>query len=98
MFKIKADILPLQTQEAANIKKDLVTFGKKVKDFRQEFLSNLPFEYHGEQSFEKIHLAYGQIDEYYLKLTKIKQEANDFNNLEKLFELEQSHYKELRDC
>jgi hypothetical protein len=33
-------------------------------------------------------LAYGLIDEYHLKLSKIKYEALEFNNLEKLFELE----------
>jgi len=69
-----------------------------VKAFRQEFLSTLPFDYNGQQSFEVINMAYGLIDEYHLKLSNIKKEANDFNNLEKLFELEQSEYKELRDC
>lgn len=43
-------------------------------------------------------MAYGLIDQYYEKLQQIRKEASDFNNLEKLFELEQSHYKELRDC
>jgi hypothetical protein len=33
-------------------------------------------------------MAYSMIDEYHIKLTKIKQEAMEFNNLEKLFELE----------
>lgn len=58
----------------------------------------MPFDYQGTQSFEIINMSYGLIDEYHLKLSKIKQEALDFNNLEKLFELEQSEYKELRDC
>lgn len=43
-------------------------------------------------------MSYGLIDDYHLKLSKIKNEAAEFNNLEKLFELEQSEYKELRDC
>jgi hypothetical protein len=37
VFKIKADILPLQTQEAINIKKRLDVFSKKVKEFRTNF-------------------------------------------------------------
>ena len=45
-----------------------------------------------------INLSYNLVDEYQLKLAEIKREANEFNNLEKLFELEQSEYKELRDC
>lgn len=98
MFKIKADILPLQTQEAANIKKRLDKFGKKVKEFRKLFLETLPFDYNGNFSFDMINLSYNLIDEYQLKLAEIKREANEFNNLEKLFELEQSEYKELRDC
>ena len=45
-----------------------------------------------------INMSYNLVDEYHLKLSEIKREANEFNNLEKLFELEQSEYKELRDC
>jgi hypothetical protein len=33
-------------------------------------------------------MAYGLIDEYNIKLSKIKSEAAEYNNLEKLFELE----------
>lgn len=62
MFKIKADILPLQTQEAANIKKDLVGFGKKVKVFRQDFLTTCPFDYSNAESFQQISNAYALID------------------------------------
>jgi hypothetical protein len=78
----------LQTQEAANIKKRLDGFGKKVKEFRKNFLETLPFDYNGNYTFDMINMSYNLVDEYHLKLSEIKREANEFNNLEKLFELE----------
>jgi hypothetical protein len=49
-----------------------VIFGKKVKDFRQEFLATLPFDYKNEDSFKLISNAYALIDQYFIKLTQIK--------------------------
>ena len=34
---VKEQILPLQNQEAGNIKQDLVTFALRVNEFRKEF-------------------------------------------------------------
>lgn len=45
---IKEAILPLQNQEAGNIKKTLSDFARKVNEFRIEFQSHCP--YHVEDS------------------------------------------------
>lgn len=88
VFKIKADILPLQTQEAINIKKRLDVFVKKIKEFRTNFQAVLPFNYNIGMTLDDINGSYAMIDQYFKKLTEINQEARDFNQLEKLFELE----------
>lgn len=61
-------------------------------------MAKLPFNYSDDYTIEKINQSYALIDQYYTKLTEINSEANAFNNLEKLFELEQSEYKQLREC
>lgn len=60
-----------------------------MKEFRALFNSSLPFDYTASKdAFKIIDMSYALIDEYHMKLSKIKQEAADFNGLEKLFELE----------
>jgi len=51
-------------------------------------LAKLPYNYSDDYTIEKINQSYALIDQYYTKLTEINSEANAFNNLEKLFELE----------
>ena len=92
VFKVKAEILPLQTRETIEIKNRLEKFSKKVIVFRQEFLDNLPFRYHENDPFESINYSYDLIDQYYSKRLEIENEAQQYNNLEKLFELEKSGY------
>jgi dynein heavy chain len=65
----------------------------KAQDFRKEFLGNLPFTYDEQMSTEEINYSYTKIDEFYQKLKVIEKEAHDYNQLEKLFELEKSGYK-----
>ena len=98
VFKIKAEILPLQVEETTNIKKRLDEFSQKVIDFRAEFLKNMPFNYDDSYDLPKIDRSYVVINEYYAKLMKIEAERNEYNNLEKLFELEKTNYKQLREC
>ena len=47
---------------------------------------------------EKVKSAYKIIDDYSAKIDEIKLEANKFNDLENLFELEKTKYKSLREC
>lgn len=98
VFKIKADILPLQVEETINIKKRLDEFSIKVSDFRNDFLKKMPFNYDDNYDTLKIDKSYVVINEYYSHLQKIESERNVYNNLERLFELEKTNYKQLREC
>lgn len=87
VFKVKADIIPLQAEETQNIKRDLDVFMKEVEAFRKEFLAKLPFDYTESMTYENINNAYDTIMVYYNKLIAIEARAQEYNNLEKLFEL-----------
>jgi len=87
VFKVKADIIPLQTEETYNIKKDLDIFMKEVEVFRKDFLAHLPFDYTESMSYDNINSSYDVIMEYYKKLLVMESKAAEYNNLEKLFEL-----------
>lgn len=94
---VKENILPLQTQESKNIKDKLATFTKKVDVFRTEFQKSCP--YHVETSSpELIDSAYETIAEYYRRTNELDEEAKDLNNLETLFDIQKSTYKQLKDC
>lgn len=44
-------------------------------------------------SNDEVSYSYVKIDNYYKKLKEIEKEAFDYNQLERLFELEKSGYK-----
>lgn len=60
---------------------------KEVELFRKEFLQKLPFDYTESMGYENINNAYDTIMSYYHKLIAMESRAQDYNNLEKLFEL-----------
>ena len=45
-----------------------------------------------------VNKSYDQIQDYQQKLQEIEKEANDFTDLEKLFELQKTDYKQIKDC
>jgi len=49
-------------------------------------------------STETIENAYFSISEYYFKVQDIENEAKELNNLETLFDMQKSTYKQLKDC
>jgi dynein heavy chain len=51
-----------------------------------------------ETSAEIIDKAYEQISEFYEETCKLEDEAKELNNLETLFDLQRSSYKQLKDC
>ena len=94
---VKEQILPLQNQEAGNIKDRLLKFNVQMLEFREEFQKACP--YHVDQSSAEItSAAYGTISAYLEKTCTFEEEAKNYNNLETLFELQKSGYKQLRDC
>ena len=95
--QVKEAILPLQSQEAGNIKKTLSDFANKVNEFRVKFQQNCP--YHVEDSSPAIiNAAYETISDYYDQTLALEEEAKNLNNLETLFDLQKSTYKQLKDC
>jgi len=92
-FEVKAAILPLQTQETNNVKRTIDAFRSRVETFRSEFLKCCPFSDDWE-----VEAAYKEIDAYHHKVLAIDKESKEYNNLETLFELQTSGYRQLRDC
>lgn len=94
---VKEQILPLQTQEGTNIKKQLDEFSITVSKFREEFQKKCP--YHDKDTTnEIINNAYQTISEFYDRTIELEMQAKRYNNLETLFELQKSGYSELKDC
>jgi dynein heavy chain len=90
-------ILPIQKKEAENIKSAVRDFRMRVDDFRQEFRENCP--YHVTDSTpEAITAAYAVIDTYHSKTTEMIDESARLRNLEGLFDLTNSKFKQLDDC
>jgi dynein heavy chain len=97
MGPVKEQILPLQNQEAGNIKQRLSKFNVQVQEFRIDFQNNCP--YHIDKSSpEIIDTSYGCIGEYFEKTTSLEDEAKTLNNLETLFDMQKSSYKANKDC
>ena len=91
-FKKKEEIQPIQNSMAESISMDVKKFAGKVKRFRTMFRQNCPFSFHGPSSE-----AYKMIDEQEKNLQAVEKEAEDFHDLEELFELSESSYSELVD-
>lgn len=98
VIQIKTNILTLQQKETEALKKKIEQFSGKVKEFRQAFLQEAPFVFHLTMTTSDVDQAYKTIDEHYIRLERIKKEAAEFNELENLFELEQTKYKSLQEC
>jgi dynein heavy chain len=82
-----------QDAEAAQIKEDTGQFEAKVTQFRDKFQQIPPFSYD-----MPIDQAYEQLDRWDLNLTNIEEEATGLRNLQELFDLNPSEFKELKDC
>lgn len=75
----------------------MADFAKKVHEFRIKFQNNCP--YHVEDSStEIINHAYHTISDFYNQTCELEEEAKQLNNLETLFDLQKSSYKQLKDC
>jgi dynein heavy chain len=94
---IKGKILPIMTKEAENIKSEVRGFRLKVDDYRQEFREACPMHVQ-ESSKEIIQASYDKIEEYYVKTQEMAKESERLQNLETLFSLTASKFKQLDDC
>jgi len=94
---VKEAILPLQNQEAGNIKKKLLDFQKKVAEFRIKFQQQCPYNI-DQSSIAIIDSSYNLITDFYNQTLEMEEEAKALNNLETLFDIQKSTYKPLKDC
>ena len=98
VIQVKTNILDLQQKETESLKEEIRTFFKKVTDFRKEFLEKAPFKFTLNSEISDVKQSYKLIAEYREKVAEIKLEAGKYNDLENLFELERTKYKNLTEC
>ena len=96
-FDVKEQILPLQSEEVLKIRNKIDIFAEELQNFCREFREKCPFDPANAVAGE-YDLSYDTMNEYYNKTLAIRQKANDFNDLELLFDMQMSSYRELKEC
>eukprot|EP00736_Rhodelphis_marinus_P010572 Rmarinus@m.9666 len=97
-FNAKERLNPLQTAEAEKIKQKGERFNDEVRSFREGFMGNkkgvtgAPFAFN-----ERTDDAYKVLDSFNHELQKLEGKSNKFNELQTLFELNVSSYREIKD-
>jgi dynein heavy chain len=89
-FKTKEDILPFQIESINSLKIDVENFYYSVRAFRGDFRANAPFKFSGTGS-----QAYQILGTYADALDNLELEVTRFNELEDLFELQESSFCEI---
>eukprot|EP00929_Paragymnodinium_shiwhaense_P077084 TRINITY_DN3967_c0_g3_i3.p1 TRINITY_DN3967_c0_g3~~TRINITY_DN3967_c0_g3_i3.p1 ORF type:complete len:4541 (+),score=1544.66 TRINITY_DN3967_c0_g3_i3:127-13749(+) len=95
-FEEKEKILDLQRIEMGKIRNKIDKFADEVRSFRAVFLEECPFGAHNAETRE-YDLSYAKLDEYHLKTMEICACAQEYNNLELLFDMVQSNYRALKE-
>ena len=91
-FIKKEDIMQIQQKENDSLKLKLEEFFMSIREFRNKFRGQAPFNFGGSPVE-----AYLLLDEHARELTQKITEAKRFNELEELFELQVSKYPETND-
>ncbi|KAF4726241.1 hypothetical protein FOZ62_001950 [Perkinsus olseni] len=91
-FDEKEKILPLQSAEMLKIRRKIDAFAGEVAEYRSTFLRECPFA--AEHTYEE---AYGKLDDFYERTMAMVERAKEYNNLELLFDMAMSGYRELKD-
>merc|ERR1719424_2375315 len=93
-FEEKEKILDLQKIEMGKIRNKIDKFAEEVREFRSEFLRECPF---GEANAvaQDYDISYNVLDIYHGKTMEICEHAQEYNNLELLFDMVQSNYRDL---
>jgi dynein heavy chain len=93
-FEEKEKILDLQKVQMGKEKEKIDKFAEEVTDFRKEFLRECPFDSTNAEAGD-YDASYLVLDKYHEETDKISARAKDFNNLELLFDMVQSNYRDL---
>jgi dynein heavy chain len=91
-FDVKEQILPLRAKEIGKIRSQIDEFTVTVEEYRKEFCEKCPFV--PEFTYAE---AYETIDTYQEKTQEISENARGFNNLERLFDIAVSGYRQLKE-
>ncbi|CAM9131888.1 unnamed protein product, partial [Ectocarpus fasciculatus] len=91
-FKKKEEIMPMQTREVDSLKTSLEAFFLSMREFRNGFRGNAPFNFNGTPA-----QACEMLQTHAMELVIKEREAKRFNELEELFELQVSRYPEIND-
>jgi dynein heavy chain len=93
----KEKILPLQNEESIKIRNKIDAFGDEVQAFRKKFQNECPFDETNavNKDYEK---SYDVINEYYTLTLEISDKAKEYNDLELLFDMQMSNYRDLKEC
>jgi len=83
----------LQDQEAGKIKDDTSAFEGRVQKFRQQFMQIASFQFG-----LAIDEAYDNLDQWDYNLRETEEAAHQLRELQELFDLNPSDFKELKDC
>jgi dynein heavy chain len=94
---MKETILPMRNEETLKIRNRIDVFAEEVAAFRTEFLSKCPFDSDFAIS-EEFDDVYQILNDYYHKVGEIKGRAEEYNDLELLFDMQGSNYRAIRDC
>lgn len=98
VITVKTNILELQQKETQALKQRVQQFATEITSFRTEFKEQAPFKLSLKNGTEDVRQAYQVIESYHNCIEEKKKEAAKFRDLENLFELERTKYKELNDC
>lgn len=93
-FTEKEKILPLQSEEVLKIRNKIDEFAEELRQFCHEFRSKCPFGPDNAiaEEWEK---SYETMEEYDERILQYRGRANKFNDLELLFDMQMSSYREL---
>ena len=97
-FKKKEVIQPLQNQMGEQIKSDIVQFGTELKAYIDDFHRNAPFNVAEMSGLEPIETAYATLAEYEGRMAAMEQRAEEFAELEELFELAPTRFTNLKEA
>ncbi|CAE8597984.1 unnamed protein product [Polarella glacialis] len=96
-FDVKEQILPLQSEEVLKIRNRIDVFAEELQGFTHEFREQCPFDSKNAVARD-YDLSYDTMNTYYNRTLLIREKANEFNDLELLFDMQMSNYRELREC
>ncbi|RNF12557.1 dynein heavy chain 9, axonemal isoform 2 [Trypanosoma rangeli] len=92
-LNVRAQNSIVQDREAEKVKEQVVLFEKKLREEAQEFKQKKLFGYPVDRR-----TVYDDLDDVYKHFTGIENEAKELQNLQELFDLTSSQFKEIREC